>query len=76
MLSDRQVLARKILANTKRMEDLINLSKDSPIVEFSKTDSFWGAGPDWYGSEILKGRIILGCLLTELRTELRKDRQL
>lgn len=72
----RWVLARKILANTKRMENVFKLSKDLPIVEFSKADSFWGAGPEWDGSEILKGRNILGCLLAELRKEFRKDRRL
>lgn len=72
----RWVLARKILANAKRMEQLFDLSEDKSIVEFSKPDTFWGASPDWDGSEILKGRNILGCLLTELRTEFRKDRQL
>lgn len=72
----RWVLARKILANAKRMGKLFELSKDKPIVEFSKHDTFWGASPDWDGAEILKGRNILGCLLTELRTEFRKERQL
>ena len=52
------------------------LDADTPIVEFSTRDSFWGAGPEWDGSETLVGRNVLGCLLTELRTEFHKDRWL
>ena len=52
------------------------LDADKPIVEFSMRDSFWGAAPEWDGSETLVGRNVLGCLLTELRTEFYKDRWL
>lgn len=72
----RWVLARKIVANTQRMEKMFELSEDKPIVEFSKRDSFWGAGPECEGAETLEGRNVLGCLLTELRTKFRVDRRL
>ncbi|MEY3175882.1 MAG: hypothetical protein RLZZ436_3796 [Planctomycetota bacterium] len=72
----RWVLAGKILANIGRMQQMFDLSDDKPIVEFSTRDSFWGAAPEWDGSETLVGRNVLGCLLTELRSEFQKDRLL
>lgn len=58
------------------MRAIYDISEDRPIVEFSAPDSFRGAGPEWDGSETLAGRNVLGCLLTELRTEFHKDRWL
>ena len=49
---------------------LLLATKDKPIVEESRKDSFWGAKPE--GEDSLVGYNVLGRLLMELREELKE----
>ena len=72
----RWVLAKKIQSNFEQMSRLFAETGDKPIVEFSIRDPFWGAQPQADHEEVLVGQNVLGCLLTELRNELRQDAKL
>ncbi|WP_084194551.1 NADAR family protein [Insolitispirillum peregrinum] len=58
----------KLAQNWKRFSELLLSTGDVPIVEDSRTDSFWGAKPD--GGDFLVGENALGRLLMELRLKL------
>lgn len=61
----------KLLQNWKNFSHLLLETGDSPIVEFSKKDGFWGAKPNQ--AEALEGVNVLGRLLMELREKLKSD---
>ena len=46
---------------------------DLPIVEVSRQDSFWCAQPQPGKGSVLRGRTMLGRILTELRDELKRQ---
>lgn len=63
----RWALRTKLGQNVSDFGALLKSSGTRPIVEWSKHDSFWGAGP--VDAETVHGVNVLGQLLTELREE-------
>jgi ribA/ribD-fused uncharacterized protein len=61
----------KLAQNWEKFGELLLTTGQSPIVEDSRKDDFWGALRDIDGS--LRGRNVLGRLLMELRERLRTD---
>ena len=71
----RRALQAKLAQHPKAFGALLRQTGEQDIVEHStKGDSFWGAVPAGSAGQ-LKGRNVLGCLLMELRAELRKAEQ-
>lgn len=68
----RWVLQVKLAQNATSFGRLLEATGKRPIVENSRYDSFWGAGP--VDSSYVRGRNVLGCLLMELRAELAAER--
>ena len=62
------VLNLKFDQNKKSLIQVLRDTGDMPIVEFSKRDLFWGAGPVTDPKE-LEGKNILGRLWMQLRDE-------
>lgn len=62
----RWTLRVKLSQHVKRFGDLLQSTGNRDIVEWSKHDSFWGAGP--VSTDTVCGRNVLGRLLMELRT--------
>lgn len=69
----RWCLRVKLAQHWRRFGDLLLSTCDSPIVEQSYKDTFWGAKP--VDEETLVGTNVLGRLLMELREELKRDWQ-
>jgi ribA/ribD-fused uncharacterized protein len=65
----RWCLRAKLSQNWVRLGAVLEKTKDTPIVEESTKDDFWGAKPQDDGT--LRGRNVLGRLLMELRQEYR-----
>lgn len=63
----RWSLRVKLAHNMDSFGSLLLATKEKPIVEESRKDSYWGAKPD---QSILVGQNVLGRLLMELREEL------
>ena len=61
----RWSLKVKLIQNNNIFSDLLKLTNNETIVEFSKKDRIWGATPTTNG--YLKGKNALGRLLMELR---------
>jgi type I restriction enzyme S subunit len=59
----------KLVQNWDRFSRLLLETGNRPIVEESRRDTFWGAIPR--GDEELVGLNILGCLLEDLREEVK-----
>src|SRR5207253_7628735 len=68
----RWCLRLKLAQNWQTFGELLYASNDSPIVEDSRKDDFWGAKADEDGN--LVGQNILGRLLMELRDHLRSPK--
>ena len=64
-------LAQKLSQHLGEFGAALLTTGESPIVEMSYRDSFWGAKPQ-QGDTILAGINVLGQLLTRLREELRR----
>lgn len=69
----RWVLRVKLSQHTKRFGDLLRSTGNRDIVEWSKHDSFWGAGP--VADDTVRGQNVLGRLLMELRDERVEERR-
>lgn len=69
----RWCLRVKLAQNYQAFGELLLLTGDKPIVEFSKKDGFWGAKPIDDDSLVLRGENVLGRLLMELREKLKMD---
>lgn len=67
----RWVLRVKPAQHAQRFGDLLRSTGNRDIVEWSKHDSFWGAGP--VADDTVRGQNVLGRLLMELREELSED---
>lgn len=63
----RWCLRVKLAHHQDSFGELLLATKEKPIVEESRKDSFWGAKPE--GDETLVGYNVLGRLLMELREE-------
>ena len=63
----RWALRVKLAQHVAAFGDLLKSTRTQPIVEYSRHDEFWGAGP--IGDETLRGQNVLGRLLSELRDE-------
>ncbi|MEQ8270807.1 NADAR family protein [Algiphilus sp.] len=66
----RWCLRVKLAYHQDSFGKLLLATKDKPIVEESRKDSFWGAKPE--GEDSLVGCNVLGRLLMELREELKE----
>ena len=66
----RWVLRAKHASNRKHIDTALRTSGNSPIVEYSTRDGFWGAKPD---DKQLVGVNALGRLWMELRQQLRNE---
>jgi len=64
----RWVLRVKLSQHAQRFGDLLQSTGSRDIVEWSKHDSFWGAGP--VADDTVHGQNVLGRLLMELRDQL------
>jgi ribA/ribD-fused uncharacterized protein len=62
----------KLLQHWREFGEILLRTGDGPIVEQSSKDPFWGAIADKSG-QVLKGTNVLGRLLMELRSSLRKS---
>ncbi len=63
----RWCLRLKLAQNPRTMGRILSATGELPIVEIAaKKDGFWGAVREQDGT-VLRGRNVLGCLLTELR---------
>lgn len=69
----RWCLRVKLAQNYEEFGGLLLATKDRPIVEQSRKDSYWGAKSVGIADETLIGQNILGRLLMELRESLRND---
>ena len=67
----RWCLSAKLLQNWSKFSSLLLETGDSPIVEQSRTDMFWGAVPE--DDSRLVGANVLGRLLMELREGVKKN---
>jgi ribA/ribD-fused uncharacterized protein len=67
----RWCLRVKLACNWVKFGRLLLSTGDRPIVEDSHKDRFWGAVEDKKKPDVLEGQNVLGCLLKELRDELR-----
>ncbi|WP_369587218.1 NADAR family protein [Kingella oralis] len=67
-------LRLKLLQHWSVFSRILLATKDLPIVEFSKTDTFWGACP--MGKDILIGENVLGRLLMEIRERIKSNSEL
>lgn len=67
----RWALHVKLLNHATRFGELLRRTKSRPIVEWSRHDSFWGAGP--VDPDTNRGQNVLGQLLSELRDEFVAD---
>ena len=67
----RWALRVKLLSHATRFGELLRQTESRPIVEWSRHDSFWGAGP--VDPDTNRGQNVLGQLLSELRDELVAD---
>jgi len=67
----RWVLRVKLAQHIETLGALLKSTGKRPIVEWSRHDSFWGAGPVDQATN--HGQNVLGCLLTELRDEYLAD---
>lgn len=65
----RWCLQVKLVQNWDKFSTLLLRTGDSPIVEDSRKDDFWGAKPE--DEEILVGANVLGRLLMELREQVK-----
>jgi len=65
----RWCLRVKLVQNWEKFSQLLLETGNRPIVEQSRRDGFWGAKP--VDDQTLVGRNVLGCLLMELREEVR-----
>lgn len=63
----KQVLRMRFGCNQERLREAFLQTGDSPIVEMSLKDDFWGAKPQ--GEGVLVGRNVLGRLMMGLREE-------
>ncbi len=63
----RWVVACRVIAYPNTLGDLLRATEQMPIVEYSKRDQFWGAGPVDGDCERLQGQNVLGCLIGEIR---------
>ena len=61
----RWCLKIKLIQNKTAFSDLLRLTKDKPLVEYSTKDKEWAATPK--KKELLEGKNALGRLLMELR---------
>ena len=66
----RWVLRVKLAMHWRKFGDLLFATRELPIVENSRKDSFWGAIPE--PDDRLVGKNVLGRLLMELREELQR----
>ncbi len=66
------VLRVKLSQHIARFGTLLETTGQRPIVEWSRHDSFWGAGP--VDEFMTRGQNVLGRVLTELRDEFLADR--
>jgi len=67
----RWSLRAKLIQNWDKFRTLLLLTDDSPIVEDSRRDRFWGAVVGKQDVDILEGCNVLGRLLMELREQVR-----
>ena len=65
------VLKVKTAQNWSKFSELLLMSAEYDIVEMSSRDNFWGAVPNKWGKDELKGHNVLGCLLQSLRDRIR-----
>ncbi len=65
----RWCLEVKLIQNFDKFSELLLSTENAVIVEYSKTDTIWGAIPDIDGH--LKGKNALGRLLMELREKIK-----
>jgi ribA/ribD-fused uncharacterized protein len=63
----RWTLRTKLAQHVSQFGSLLKSTRSRPIVEWSRHDSFWGAGP--INDETVQGVNVLGQLLTELRDD-------
>lgn len=61
----RFTLRTKLPQHVSQFGSLLKSTRSRPIVEWSRHDSFWGAGP--INDETVQGVNVVGQLLTELR---------
>lgn len=65
----RWAIAMKLAQHLDTFGSLLDATRDRPIVEYSRRDTFWGAEPD--GPELLVGCNVLGRILMESRERFR-----
>lgn len=71
----RWCLRVKLAQHYEEFGRLLLATRDSPIVEQSRKDDYWGAKLDEELGETLVGQNVLGRLLMELREKLKSDSQ-
>ncbi len=69
----RWALHVKLANHWERFGCLLRSTGNRPIVEWSRHDNFWGAGP--VTDDVNRGQNVLGRLLTELRESFLEDPQ-
>lgn len=69
----RWALRTKLAQHVSRFGSLLKSTRTCAIVEWSRHDAFWGAGP--VDKETVHGANVLGRLLTELREEFIKNEE-
>lgn len=69
----RWCLRVKLAQNYQSFGSLLLATGDSPIVEQSRKDDYWGAKAQGVDQELLIGQNVLGRLLMELREQLKRD---
>lgn len=69
----RWVLSKKLAAHSYVLSNAFVQSSGRQIVELSMRDTFWGARPLKENPNVAKGQNVLGCLLSEIRTEFTID---